>query len=128
MHDQFLGIDQKMAVIAIAFVYLLTAFGCGGGGDANAGNVDNSHASSVESITLNWHAPTTNANGTQLTDLGGYIVHYGPSTANYAYSVDVGNAMGSSFSLTPGTWCFAVTAYDMQKNESNYSSEVCKTV
>ena len=41
--------------------------------------------------TPSWDAPTTNADGTPLTDLAGYKVYYGPSSGNYSQAIDVGN-------------------------------------
>ena len=40
------------------------------------------------SATLSWEAPTTNTNGTALTDLAGYRIYYGPSAEQLDQSVD----------------------------------------
>jgi fibronectin type 3 domain-containing protein len=60
-------------------------------------------------------------------DLAGYIVYYGTSSRNYEYSVDIGNETSSTISglETGKTYYFAVTAYDIEDNESNFSREVC---
>lgn len=90
--------------------------------DINEGN-------DINSTTLTWDASTTNADGTPLTDLAGYKVYFGNSSGSYTVSVDIGNLTGVIISnLEPGTWCFAVTAYDTSGNESEYSDEACKMV
>jgi hypothetical protein len=76
-----------------------------------------------------YKAPTTNADGTPLTDLGGYKVYYGLSSGNYTNSLDVGNVTTYKiYNLTPGTYYFAVTAYDTSGNESDYSNEVSRII
>jgi hypothetical protein len=100
---------------------IISLYSCGGG--------SGSSTSSSNSATLSWEAPTTNADGTPLTDLGGYKVYYGTSSGNYTVSLDVGNVTTYKIdNLTPGTYYFAVTAYDTSGNESGYSNEVSKTI
>src|SRR3972149_5909585 len=67
---------------------------------------------------LTWDPPTTNTDGTPLTDLAGYKIHYGTTSGNYTTVIDVGNV----------TTYFATTAYDSSGNESGYSNEVSKTI
>jgi len=97
-------------------------------GDENIN--DSANSALDDSVNLSWVAPGTNADGTPLNDLGGYIVYYGENTSTtYTYSVDVGN---SSFieinDLSSGTWCFALTSYDIDGNQSDYSFEACKDI
>src|SRR5664279_5118866 len=80
------------------------------------------------SVTLNWTAPTTNTDGTPLTDLQGYKVYYGSgSPCNYTTTLNAGNVTTHLINLASGTYCFAVTAYDTAGNESAYSNIVYKT-
>ncbi len=81
-------------------------------------------------ITLSWTPPSTNADGSTLTDMGGYTIYYGTQSGNYTYSIDAGNVTSYSIdSLVPGfVYYFAVTAYDISGNESAYSSEVSNYV
>ncbi len=79
-------------------------------------------------VTLTWDAPTTNADGTPLTDLAGYKVYYGTSSRDYTKTIDVGNTTTYQITgLSGGTYYFAVTAYDTSGNESDYSEEVSKS-
>ena len=41
--------------------------------------------------TLSWISPSKNADGTYLTDLAGYKIHYGTESGNYLNHLDVGN-------------------------------------
>jgi hypothetical protein len=76
-------------------------------------------AASAATVTLAWDKnPEPN--------LAGYKVHYGTSTGNYDYSVDVGNYTSCTISgLQEGTtYYFAATAYDSNNFESNLSEEL----
>jgi len=80
-------------------------------------------------VTLSWDPPTTNIDGTPITDLAGYKVYYGNSSGTYTSSIDVGNTTTYTITgLQPGTYYFAVTAYDTSGNESDYSNEVTETI
>lgn len=79
----------------------------------------------TSNVTLAWDAPTTNADGTPLTDLKGYKLYYGPESGNYTQSIDVGNVTEYKVvSLPDGPYYFVVTAYDTGGNEGDYSNEV----
>jgi hypothetical protein len=79
---------------------------------------------------LQWKAPTTNEDGTPLTDLSGYKIYYGTASGNYSKTIDVGNVTTYTITnLTDGvTYYFAATAYDRSMNESRYSNEVNKII
>lgn len=130
----------KTYIHPFLLVLLLIIFGCGGGGSGSSGggvtvsggsgsSSGGSDSTAVSSATLSWDAPTTNSDGSPLTDLTGYKVYYGTSSGSYTESVDIGNTTGSVVDgLSAGTWCFAVTAYDTSGNESDYSNEVCTSI
>ncbi|MCJ7601623.1 MAG: cadherin-like domain-containing protein, partial [Desulfobulbaceae bacterium] len=69
------------------------------------------------------------------TNLSGYKIHYGTTSAQYDYSVDMGNPtpingliMGTVSGLVDGTtYYFAATAYDTDGFESDFSQEVVWT-
>ena len=77
-------------------------------------------------VTLSWDAPTTNEDGSPLTDLAGYKLYCGPSVNNYLPIKDVGGVLEYPVSndLADGVHHCVVTAYDTSGNESNYSDEV----
>lgn len=80
-------------------------------------------------VSLSWDAPTTNEDGTQLTDLSGYKVYYGNLSGEYSNTEDVGNLTTYKVTnLGDGEWYFVVTAYDTSGNESAYSNEVSETI
>lgn len=113
---------QLVSLVILAL--LMTTAGCGGGGSGSSGGGGGNY-----SATLTWSAPTTNTDGTPLTDLVGYKIYYGTSSGSYSVSVDVGNVTTYTVdSLSSGTYYFVVTAYDGYENESNYSNEVTKTM
>ena len=81
--------------------------------------------------TVSWDIPTTNADGSTLTDLDGFNVHYGQSSQAYTRLEVVSDESLSSVrieDLEPGTWFFVVTAFDLVGNESSPSAEVSKVV
>ena len=78
-------------------------------------------------VVLSWDAPTLNADGSTLDDLGGYRLYRGTSPGVYTESIDVGNV--TTFQWDIGNvegqeWYFNVTAYDLSGNESVYNGEV----
>lgn len=80
--------------------------------------------------TLTWDAPTTNVDGSPITDLGGYKVYWSATSGIYTdlNSKDVGNVLTvqvPTLGIFKGNTCFVLTAYDIAKNESDFSNEVC---
>jgi hypothetical protein len=77
-------------------------------------------------VQLSWQVPTTNADGTPLTDLVGYKVHYGQGSKQYDSSIDVGLTSSAALSgLDPAKlYYITVTAYDDAGNESAFSNEI----
>jgi hypothetical protein len=83
------------------------------------------------SATLRWTPPTTNEDGSPLTDLRGYRVYYGTSSANLDTTFELPNPGLSSAvveSLAPATWYFAVRAYNAANVESASSNIASKTI
>ena len=81
--------------------------------------------------TVNWTPPTDNSNGTALTNLSGYQIHYGTASNNLAQTVQVTNAGLTSYTLTnltAGTWYFAVTSYTSAGTQSSMSNVASKKI
>jgi hypothetical protein len=83
------------------------------------------------SATLSWTAPTLNEDGTSLTDLAGYKLYYGTSSRDYTNSITIDNPSITTYlvdNLTPDTYYFAATAFNLSGVESRYSGEAVKTL
>jgi len=87
--------------------------------------------SSNGTATLSWVPPTTNVDGTPVTNLAGYRIAYGQYASNLTQSLEVPSAAVTSAvieNLTTGTWYFAVKAYTTNGIESDLSNLAQKTV
>lgn len=60
------------------------------------------------------------------SDLNGYKIYYGISSGNYNNVIDVGNNISYTVTNLDSniTYYFAITAYDLSGNESEFSEEV----
>ena len=82
----------------------------------------------VVKSTLAWDAPTTNIDGSPLTDLSGYFVYWKTGSGVYgdANRRDVGNVISfnlGGLSLSVAVYQFVVCTYDTEGNESSPSNE-----
>jgi len=85
----------------------------------------------VSPVTLSWVRPTQNVDGTQLSNLAGYRIHYGQVSGQYDYSVSVGSPSITSATienLGPARWYFAVTAVTTSGTQSDFSAQLSKIV
>jgi hypothetical protein len=85
--------------------------------------------STLSPVSLNWVAPTENVDGSSLTDLAGYRIYYGIDSRDYGDMVELIDpaATGHTLTLVSGDYYLAMTALDLEGNESAYSNEVLKT-
>ena len=76
-------------------------------------------------VALCWTPPTQNVDGSELTDLSGYVVYHGalPRVYTGQQSIPAGLTC-ADIDVAPGGWYFAMTALDSDGNESAYSNEV----
>jgi hypothetical protein len=128
------------AVAALGFALS----GCGGGGGPAGAAATSQAATGVASstgsvpptassgaVTLNWAPPTENTDGSPLTNLAGYNIHYGTASGDYAQTVSVSNPGLATYvvdNLGPGTYYFTVGAVSSAGAESPLSPEVTTTV
>jgi hypothetical protein len=87
--------------------------------------------SSNGSVTLSWLPPTTNTNGTALTNLAGYKIYYGTSPSSLTQSVQITNPGMADYvidNLSPATWYFSLVSYNSADVESPLSAIVSKTI
>jgi hypothetical protein len=85
----------------------------------------------ARSVTLSWQAPTRNEDGTPLTNLMGYEVHYGQTSGQYSQTLSLPDAAFRSVTiedLSPATWYFAVKAVNSAGVVSDFSNEASKIV
>jgi len=83
------------------------------------------------SAKVNWTIPTTNTDGSKLTDLAGFKVVFGTSrtSLNQSYSVNSATATSATVpALASGTWYLAVRAVNQAGVESAASNIVEKTI
>jgi len=91
----------------------------------------NAAGSSNGSATLSWTPPTSNTNGSTLSNLAGYRIYYGTSSSNLSRTLQVANAGVTRYvvpDLSAGTWYFAVRAYSSSGAESTNSNTASKTI
>ena len=83
------------------------------------------------SATINWTKPTTNSDGSALTDLASYKVVFGNSSSalNQSKAVSSPTATSTTISaLASGTWYFSVRAVNSQQVESANSNIAQKVI
>jgi hypothetical protein len=95
-----------------------------------SGNALASVTVEVMDNTLQWQAPTHNVDGSPLTDLAGYNIYWGVDSRAYGTSHTIDDPAITSWDvdIPPGTYFFALTAFDAAGSESGYSNEVIKTI
>ena len=84
------------------------------------------------SVSLSWRAPTSNVDGSPLTDLAGYRVYYGTASGQYSYNLPVASQGVTSVVIeglsSSTTWYFAVKGVTTSGVESDYSQEASKSL
>ena len=83
------------------------------------------------SVTLSWTPPTTNGDGSVLTDLASYKIYYGTENFSFDKETQINNPGIASFvveNLCPNTYYFAATAINSQGLESDFSNIANKVV
>jgi Fibronectin type III domain len=122
---QKFGAAATRLQLTTLFVFALVLGGCSGS------STGSTSTSGPGTVTLSWIAPTGNTNGTPLTDLAGYHIHYGTSQDNLTKVIDLAGTGTTEYEvsgLAPGTYYFAVTAYTAMGTESAESDIGNKTI
>ena len=116
------------------FVIALVLGGCSGSsstGSTMTSSPLTQSGTSPGTVTLTWVPPTDNTNGTPVTDLAGYHIHYGTSQDNMTQVIDLAGSSTTEFEvsgLAPGTYYFAISAYTALGTESAESDVGYKTI
>lgn len=148
---RFSGVGSaRIAQLALAALICAGLAACGGSSNpagaaasavaASASTSTSSVASDAptvtatdKTVTLSWSQPTQNSNGTSLTDLAGYTLHYGTNSQDYTGSIQITSPTQTSYvvngsNFPPGTYYFAISAYNAEQVSSSLSSEVAVNV
>lgn len=112
---------------ALWLPFALAMLGCGGGSSSDGSPT----TPTTRSMTVTWHPPESNADGTAMTDLAGYRVLIGTASGQYGRSYTV--AATGPLALTvpdlpPATYYVVVKAYDHSNNESEATDELVGVV
>ncbi len=86
---------------------------------------------SMGTATLSWQPPTTRTDGSPLTNLGGFTIHYGTAQGTYPNSIRINNPGVTTYmveNLPPATYYFVTTAFDTAGGVSDYSAVASKTI
>jgi hypothetical protein len=86
---------------------------------------------SLGSATLTWSLPTTNSDGSALTNLAGFRIYYGTSASSLTQNVQLANptvTTGMVESLASGTWYFSLKSYTTGGVESVGTTAVSKAI
>ena len=119
---------QESASTAPFTIQVLAAAATTGSGASGSGT---SGSGTTGTADVSWTPPTTNTDGSTLTDLAGYNIYYGTSPTALTKKVQVSNIGVTNYvisGLTTGTWYFAVTAYSSAGTESSLSNVASKTI
>ena len=117
----------KNKIFSIFYLSLIISIfaGCGGG----AASFTPTNANATGSVALAWDVPNTYVDGTPVTGEMGFKVYYGTASRTYTHIIDVKNVQNYTINaLPPATYYFAITAYDSSGIESDYSTELSKTI
>jgi len=98
---------------------------------ASPGSGTSTPSATLGSISLTWAAPSTNADGSPVSDLAGYRVYYGTAQGLYTDNVTINNpaTLSTTISNLPAsTYYVVVRAFNRVNAESQASVEVSKTI
>ena len=85
----------------------------------------------IGSAELAWQPPTTNEDGSPLTDLSGYVIRYGKTAGALDQSIRINNAGATMYvvdNLIEGTWYFSLSSVNAAGVESRPTGYVSKTI
>ena len=83
------------------------------------------------SVTLSWTPPTTNADGSPMTDLAGYRVYFGRSPGALDEMIIINSTTTTRWvvdNLSSATWYFSMSSYNSSGIESVRSGVVSRTL
>jgi hypothetical protein len=121
--DRCTVLKKKIFSLIIVSLIITVLAGCGGGGGSS------NPTNATGSVSLAWDVPTTYVDGTPVTGQVGFKVYYGTASRTYTHFIDVKTVPSCTVNaLAPGTYYFAITAYDSSGSQSDFSIELSKTI
>ena len=119
----------------LLFLFVVMLLGCAPDNSNQAGDVEPPTPSPPPTGTsilhVSWMPPTTNTDGSVLTDLDGYNIYYGTSSGLYDQVVSVLNEGLTEYIIEPVPSGFdyyvVMTAFNESGQESAYSEEATTT-
>jgi hypothetical protein len=121
--------QQFISTIPVTTTYSMTCIGLGGTISDSVTITANQITSG--SVELIWEAPTTNEDGSVLTDLSGYTIYYGTNQNNLNQIIDINTTGVTTYTinnLPAATYYFTLTAKDNSNNESAQSNLASKVI
>lgn len=136
------GIARPVSRWILGAIVAATMTACGGGGSgggtgasaptsASSSAAGSAASTDAGGVVLAWKPPVTNADGTSLSQLGGYRVLYGRSEDNLDQSVSIDDPAILDCmleDLEEGIWYFAVVTRNAMGVEGPASNVVSKRV
>ena len=127
-----LTLKSKFKEILVCTLFLFVLGGCAqSGGDGDDGSGFSILPRGDGTALISWTPPTENTDGSSLTDLAGYKIHYGTSPGSYSETITINGTGLTSYlveNLGAADWYFSMTAFNSSGIESGYSPEVSKTI
>jgi hypothetical protein len=130
---QLLQVDSggQLYQLSTANAWWLWSGGAAPGGWWSQTSAPPTQVAGSQPVTVSWQAPAQNVDGSALTNLAGYHIHYGSASGNYTSTIQVANPGLTTYviqSLPVGTYYFAISAYNAAGVEGSLSPEVMVAV
>jgi hypothetical protein len=114
--------EQTDGPISASQTYTLTCTGAGGNAVAFA------HVTATGQLSINWNPPDLNTDGSPVSGISGYRIHHGRNSGEYSEVIEVsGDLTSFSTVVEAGTHYVAMTAIDLEGDESALSNEIVKS-
>jgi len=100
-------------------------------GASSTGNSAVSNVPVAGSALLTWRTPSTNSDGSPLTNLAGFYIRYGKQPTSLDQLVNVAGVDATQYvvaNLSVGTWYFTISSYTTAGAESPPSAMVSETI
>jgi hypothetical protein len=114
-----------MRKILVPLCFMLSIIFCAACGQSSHTSANFNATTSTGTVSLNWTRPALNADGTPLTDLAGYNIYSGSQEGSLNLVTTISDPTVLSIVLPspgPGTWYYAVTAFNSAGGQSVLSN------